>query len=608
MKVWSRQLNRVTTSGVRFQILLGTLLCCLSMVTVFSGCRSRVAGVDGRIQGWIADPHRRVYFGSFGRDLENREIKLEAARNEYAICQLAVRSDRDAEQLSVEVSDLNGSGQTIGGRSVRVRYPEFLPVDENGQWSPDPLIPRPSVDLKANQTQPIWIDLQVPATTMPGAYTGTLKLNRQRHEVATFTLTLTVLDLTLPPVNEDHFYLNVLLDPGSVARLHKVPRWSEEHWKLLEAYIRNWAEHSQDAITVFFLEDPWEGDTGFPVASVVEWRLGGRWEDLQDPQFTFDYTQFDRFVQLCLDSGIDQNLQAWSPVNMPHLNYSVVHYRDTQSGQVRKVKVVAGTPEYEKVWSQFAASFEQHLSRKGWLDMTTVGLDEISTENLDRIVPVFQRIAPNLKLMVSGGDEKGKYNQLSSETAFHYGYIQSEVPLPDRILRRRQGKRTLMYTANSPLYPNTFLFSDPLESRMLPWLVWKYDFDGYIRWAWNFWVDGFREQPFYKWRSGDMFFVYPGQEGPVDSIRSEMLRKGAQDYECLWMIQRHLEGMGGKGFAETKRKIEGKLKEAMELATQQADPVRPYRPLPSDLSEARNLLNQILLDLTKVAAEPSRKE
>ena len=174
--------------------------------------------------------------------------------------------------------------------------------------------------------------------------------------------------------------------------------------------------------------------------------------------------------------------------------------------------------------------------------------------------------------------------------------VKSEVPFPDTVARRKQGKRTLMYTANTPLRPNTFLFSKPLESRMLPWLVWKYDFDGYILWAWNFWVDGFMQQPRYKWHSGDMFFVYPGTDGPLDSIRSEMLRKGAQDYECLWMIRQKLEQLKDK---ERAKKVEEQVKVAVELATQEDDPVRPHRPLPSDLPEARRQLNRILLDLQK---------
>ncbi len=572
------------------------LLSC-SLLIFVCGC-SRRSGAP--VEAWVADPHRHVFHGSFGRDLKQREIKLEAARNEYVVIQLAAKSAGGLSGLSAEASDLRGPSSTIPKSSIRVRYPGFLPVDENGQYTPDPLFEKASVDLKANQAQPVWIDFQVPADTAPGAYEGAVSLRHAGGSVADFTIRLYVLDFTLPPVNQDHYYFNILMDPGSVARLHKVERWSEAHWKLLEKYVQNWAAHSQDAITVFFIEDPWEMDTGFPVASALDWKLPGAWEDLKDPKFEFDYAHFDRFVRMCLDAGIDQNLQAWSPVNMPHHDYAVIWYQDTAAKQTRKLKVTAGSPDYERVWSQFARSFEEHLKQKGWLDITTVGLDEISTENLDKIVPAFRKVAPDLKLMVSGGDEKGKYSDFSPEMAFHFGFVKSEVPFPDTVARRKQGKRTLMYTANTPLRPNTFLFSDPLESRMIPWLVWKYDFDGYIRWAWNFWFDGFMEQPFYKWRSGDMFFVYPGADGPLDSIRSQMLRKGAQDYEVLWMIRDRLSRLTDKAKAQEARK---RIAEAMELATQEADPVRPHRPLPSELPAARKMLNEVLLDLMKATSE-----
>jgi hypothetical protein len=102
--------------------------------------------------------------------------------------------------------------------------------------------------------------------------------------------------------------------------------------------------------------------------------------------------------------------------------------------------------------------------------------------------------------MVSGGDEKGRYSAESRELAFHYGYYSpgSGIEMPDIPSRRKAGKRTLMYTAVTPIYPNTFIFSQPLESRYLGWVIWKWDFDGYIRWAWNFWWPEGWDQPLYR--------------------------------------------------------------------------------------------------------------
>jgi hypothetical protein len=44
-----------------------------------------------------------------------------------------------------------------------------------------------------------------------------------------------------------------------------------------------------------------------------------------------------------------------------------------------------------------------------WLDKTYLAFDEIATPVLDRVVPLFHESAPDLKLMISGGDEEGRY-------------------------------------------------------------------------------------------------------------------------------------------------------------------------------------------------------
>ena len=164
----------------------------------------------------------------------------------------------------------------------------------------------------------------------------------------------------------------------------------------------------------------------------------------------------------------------------------------------------------------------------------------------------------------------------------------------------------MLYTAVTPLYPNTFLFSDPIESRYLGWIVWKWNFDGYIRWAWNFWPATLWEQPFFTWHSGDMFFVYPGPQGPVDSIRWEMLRQGLQDYECLWMARRGIEDLRSSGTRpDWVQESSEALRHAVELATQQFDREKiPRDPIPARMEDARHIVNKILSDLGGPARQP----
>ena len=42
---------------------------------------------EKEFQAWVADPHMKVFPGSFGRNLSNRQIEVQACRNEWVIVQ-----------------------------------------------------------------------------------------------------------------------------------------------------------------------------------------------------------------------------------------------------------------------------------------------------------------------------------------------------------------------------------------------------------------------------------------------------------------------------------------------------------------------------------------
>jgi hypothetical protein len=154
----------------------------------------------------------------------------------------------------------------------------------------------------------IWIDFQVPRDARPGAYDGTVEVLGNGRTAAQFQLALQVLPAELPDPAGYHCYLNILVDPSSVARFNKIPLWSGEHWRQMDNYVRDLAQHGQKTITAFIVEDPWNSVTGFPVRSLVDQRYGGEWDGSGD--LAFDFTQFDRFVRMCLQAGISDHIEA----------------------------------------------------------------------------------------------------------------------------------------------------------------------------------------------------------------------------------------------------------------------------------------------------------
>ncbi len=592
--------------------IISTLLSIFSLVASSSGqwIGRPEPEWEKKFQVWLADPHKKIFPNSFGRDLTKRQIEVQACRNEWVIIQLGVRSPDAVQTLFVRTGGLTSTGGgTIAPKLMRVRYPGLIPVDEDGQYTPDPLWEVPSVSLRPYQSQGIWIDWKVPANAEPGEYNGTLELTHDGAKPDIFIVKLDVLPASLPEPSGYHCYLNILVDPSSVARVNHLPLWGEAHWQQLENYVRDLAAHGQKTITAFIVDDPWEGDTGFAVRNLIEWKYAGEWKPGGQGHLTLDFAPFDRWVSLCLRTGISDHIECWSPLVQPGSDHSVIIYTDTQNGQRRSLRLPAGSDEYKAVWGEFARPFQEHLREKGWLGKAYLAFDEIATTVLDGVVPFFHQVAPDLKLMISGGDEKGHYVAETRELSVHYGYYSpgSGIELPDIPARRKAGKRTLMYTAVTPIYPNTFIFSQPLESRYLGWIIWKWDFDGYIRWAWNFWwPEKFWDQPLYKWHSGDMWFVYPGREGPVDSIQWEMLRKGIEDYECLWLAQQGLEMARGHGeHGNLANRGQKELERAVDLATQQFDRTKiPRDTIPAQMDEARQIVNNLLKELALAGLLP----
>jgi hypothetical protein len=92
-------------------------------------------------------------------------------------------------------------------------------------------------------------------------------------------------------------------------------------------------------------------------------------------------------------------------------------------------------------------------------------------------------------------------------------------------------------------YANRFIEQKLLATRLLHWMNFHYKATGYLHWGYNMWntTDPFKfvihpkgEHPKV---AGDAWIVYPGKNGPLDSIRHEAMRDGIADHELLSMLQ-----------------------------------------------------------------------
>jgi hypothetical protein len=557
------------------------------------------AGASGPVVwSWDAGTDLRVYPGSFTRALDGRRIEVTALQGETVHLQIGVRSAGDvlvvAERPVFE--DDAGRTQPI---PCAVRVPRLILVDEDGLFTPDALVPSDSLRLEANVSRSFWFTFAVPKQMEAGSYRGRIVIRFVDVRSDTYSVALRILPFALPDPAENAFHLNIWQDPAAIARWHNVELWSEAHWTLIERYAENLAAHGVKSATTTIIEGPWDGQTGHRFPTMVVWNYPGEWRLERSDRFQFDFGIFDRYVETLEKAGVREAIHAYSIVYGPgSRNDCQITYVDTQRRTKRVRSTTVGDPWYISAWRAFLPRFVEHLRQKGWLEKTYIGLDEKPDEVLQVILPLVRQAAPGLKLALAGYG--GRFVDEVEDFSISYAHMlepQGGQPVdPGR--RRTEGKRTTFYVAVGPIRPNTFLFSPLFESRMLPWIAHTLDYDGILRWAYNSWPDGMWEQPFYRWHSGDMFLVYPGEGGPWDSMRWEMLYQGVQDVSALRLARQLLAEARSAGTPpERLALLEAKLDRASQLATRQYLDGSPWRPEPH---AARRMVNEVLSELAEL--------
>lgn len=167
---------------------------------------------------------------------------------------------------------------------------------------------------------------------------------------------------------------------------------------------------------------------------------------------------------------------------------------------------------------------------------------------------------------------------MAKSFSLFYSFLPEELAAGDEIstwLQERKkdpGKITNFYLCGDPAHPNTLTYSPAIEARMIPWLAAHYGLDGYLRWAYNSWSDKDPyNKPVFNFIQGDDYYIYPGENGPVSSIRWELLKEGIEDFELLRIV-------------DSKQK-----KEAIDMAVRNRD---GRQKSVTDFENARKLLIQ----------------
>jgi hypothetical protein len=241
------------------------------------------------------------------------------------------------------------------------------------------------------------------------------------------------------------------------------------------------------------------------------------------------------------------------------------------------------TPHYKAMFGSYCSQIQEHLRQKGWLDEAFVyWFDEPDPKDYPFVGNGFAKLkaaAPGISRMLTEQVEPGLIGgpNIWCPISNEYKHEAAEE-------RRREGEEFWWYVCTGPKAPYCTLFIDHpgTELRVWLWQTWQRKIEGILVWETNYWTSGAAypdrahpQNPYEDpmgwqsgystpggqkrpWGNGDGRFVYPPVEaadgrperpiveGPVDSIRWEMLRDGIEDYEYFAILKRLIRTKGDK--------------------------------------------------------------
>lgn len=509
-------------------------------------------------------PSDRVEKSNLVWSSSSRKISVAGAANEHVPFQVVIsspvgpgRRPKPATGFFIRSTPLKSqNGKTIPLENIRFYLEHYImiygkssAVGETGYW-PDALAPIKEPFGMAAQyhvvgNRPVWVDVTIPDGTPAGNYTGTITVTQNDKTLETLNLELKVYNFSLPAKTSLITYMNI--SKGQLARFYHKDASSAEMDKLTQTYYDFLYQHRME---------PWFNDQLEPHATVTGDKVEVKFNDARY-KYYMNNLKSNRVL-----------LEAF-----PH------ELR-------RQVKDSLFSPAFNRKVKSYLSQINDYFKKNGWSEKLVFNspVDEPNTqeeyEATREWAKLVHEVSPSIQFLstespVADNPEWGTLTGHVNAFSIHGNALNKpEVKEAIRTEQAKGGEMT-WYISCDQTYPqpNYFIDAPAMDPVMVPWITERYKMAGLLYWAANWWsetpnpwldpitfISGFVCSDGFL-LNGEGALLYPGDhvkrftgqpdvEGPVSSIRFELLREGIEDYEYLSLLKKQ----GQQEFAESVTK------------------------------------------------------
>lgn len=484
---------------------------------------------------------------------------LEKVRgNEFPVCdeickKTVLKGERFSYQIVLQSDEqLNGTIEVVSdfGDAVRVFYvlnavmdnpvtdPSAEPDDDYITKEPglmpdilQPIAERNNIWMTGMHTKSLWVEVNVPKEMPAGVHPVTIRYQdiETGELIVEKTVEFTVLNHEILPqslIYTRWFYVDCIAD------YHRVEVYSEEHWALIEAYIRQAVDVGINMILVPVHTPPLDtaiGTTRTCVQLVDVEKEGKR--------YTFEFSKLRRYIEICKRCGIQyfeiaHMFSQWGAKCAPNIMV-------TENGKKSYLfdwDVAADSAEYVSFLKQYIATISIVLEEQGISENTYFHIsDEPTAESLE----TYQRAYNIIKPLI--GKSK-TLDALSDFTFYEKGLVECPVTCVDHMKtflpHKIENQWTYYCCGPQHTYTNSFIALPLQRVRIIGVLLYKYDVKGFLHWGLNFYngqVSRYPVNPYQttssdgRFPSGDPFILYPSEDGAYGCMRGKVMYEAIED-------------------------------------------------------------------------------
>ncbi len=478
-------------------------------------------------------------------------VKLTMPRNGVGSGQ-AVLSDPDGLRgVAASLGPMRGpGGAVLPASSVQIRFAAQHP----GVHYCDALMEKAPEGAK---TVPAWLIIQAPKDQAPGWYASTLSLEANGKK---FTVPVQVLvtGLTLPDAKDFSSSVGLTHSPETVAKQYSVEPWSEAHLKLMEKTLALMGQMGNDVVHVPILASA-VGGTG-KSGTQFNWQPIVRWTKTPQglrPDLTLLEKYLDAYVKHCAPpraislyiwgaSSAKEHADAYENRRIPtreNVKYSppLVAVLDPATGAVSNCPAPAiGEEGGEQFWKPMLDAVRSLVTRRGWPERTIMLALGGDIRPGQKTAELVKQWAPHARwdfLSHFSGDPAPQDGKMIATGGMEVGMM--EWPRGAASLRLPQFEERVAKPYGFLELPTDRWqhqeYSPPLVFRTM-----TANWGSIGRIGLDFWqARTSKGAP----RSTSFFshvesLTVPGPDGPVPTVRFQMLREGVQDAEVKAAIVR----------------------------------------------------------------------